>query len=39
VAKATAGWSAYVNGLQTDFDQFKSEVLQACEHVRQLQRV
>jgi AhpD family alkylhydroperoxidase len=33
-AKAAAGWSAYVNGMQLDFDQFKREVLQACEHVR-----
>ncbi len=32
-AKATAGWSAYVNGLQLDFDQFKREVNQACEYV------
>ena len=36
-AKSTAGWSAYVNGLQLDFDQFKNEVLQACEHVRSMQ--
>ena len=33
-AKATAGWSAYVNGMQLDFEQFKREVRQACEHVR-----
>jgi AhpD family alkylhydroperoxidase len=33
-AKSSAGWSAYINGLQLDYDQFKSEVLQACEHVR-----
>ncbi|UCG55597.1 MAG: carboxymuconolactone decarboxylase family protein [Phycisphaerales bacterium] len=33
-AKSSAGWSTYVNGLQLDFDQFKSEVLQACEHAR-----
>ena len=38
-AKATAGWSAYVNGLQLDFDQFKDEIQQACEHVRSLQAV
>ena len=36
-AKSTAGWSAYVNGLQLDFDQFKDEILQACEHVRSAQ--
>jgi AhpD family alkylhydroperoxidase len=33
-AKATAGWSTYVNGLQIDYEQFKNEVMQACEHVR-----
>jgi AhpD family alkylhydroperoxidase len=36
-AKSTAGWSAYVNGLQLDFEQFKDEILQACEHVRSAQ--
>lgn len=36
-AKASAGWSTYVNGLQIDFDQFKDEILQACEHVRSAQ--
>ena len=36
-AKSSAGWSAYVNGLQLDFDQFKNEVLQACEHARSMQ--
>ena len=33
-AKSTAGWSAYLNGMQTDFDQFKKEVSQACVHIR-----
>lgn len=36
-AKASAGWSAYINGLQVDFEQFKAEVLAACEHVRRQQ--
>jgi AhpD family alkylhydroperoxidase len=36
-AKSSAGWSAYINGLQIDYDQFRGEVLQACEHVRSLQ--
>jgi AhpD family alkylhydroperoxidase len=36
-AKSTAGWSAYVNGLQLDFEQFKDEILRACEHVRSAQ--
>jgi len=38
-AKSTTGWSTYVNGLQLDFDQFKDEILQACEHVRSAQAV
>ena len=38
-AKSSAGWSAYVNGLQLDFDQFKDEIQQACEHVRSMQAV
>jgi AhpD family alkylhydroperoxidase len=33
-AKLSAGWSAYVNGLQIDYDQFKKEVGQMCDHVR-----
>jgi AhpD family alkylhydroperoxidase len=36
-AKSSAGWSAYINGLQVDFEQFKAEVLAACEHVRRQQ--
>jgi AhpD family alkylhydroperoxidase len=37
-AKSSAGWSAYLNGLQVDYDQFRNEVKQACEHVRSSQR-
>ena len=33
-AKSSAGWSAYLHGLQIDYDQFRSEVLRACEHAR-----
>ncbi len=33
-AKSSAGWSAYINGLQIDYETFRGEVLQACEHVR-----
>jgi AhpD family alkylhydroperoxidase len=36
-AKSSIGWSAYISGMQTDFEQFKAEVLQACEHVRSKQ--
>ena len=32
-AKSSAGWSAYLNGMQTDFEQFKKEVLQISRHV------
>ncbi|EKD37173.1 MAG: alkylhydroperoxidase [uncultured bacterium] len=33
-AKSTAGWSAYINGLQVDYDTFRQEVRSACEYVR-----
>jgi alkylhydroperoxidase/carboxymuconolactone decarboxylase family protein YurZ len=33
-AKSSAGWSAYVNGLQLDYEQFKEEVERACIHAR-----
>jgi AhpD family alkylhydroperoxidase len=36
-AKSSAGWSTYINGLQIDFDQFKSEIDHACEHIRKSQ--
>lgn len=36
-AKSTAGWSTYVNGLQIDYEEFKGEIDQACEHVRKMQ--
>ena len=36
-AKSSAGWSAYINGLQLDYDQFCNEVKQACSHVRSSQ--
>ncbi len=36
-AKSSAGWSTYINGLQIDYDTFRNEILQACEHVRQVQ--
>ena len=32
--KSSAGWSAYVNGLQLDFDVFAKETDQVCEYVR-----
>ncbi len=36
-AKSTAGWSAYVNGLQLDLATFKREVRKACAHARAMQ--
>ncbi len=36
-AKSSAGWSTYINGLQMDYNEFKSEVDHACEHIRQAQ--
>jgi AhpD family alkylhydroperoxidase len=34
-AKSSVGWSAYISGLQIDFEQFKAEISRACNHVRQ----
>ena len=33
-AKSSAGWSAYLNGLQIDYDQFADEMRRAGEYVR-----
>ena len=33
-AKSSAGWSAYLNGLQVDYEQFRSELRQIGEYVR-----
>jgi AhpD family alkylhydroperoxidase len=38
-AKSSAGWSAYLNGLQFDYDQFKEEVLEIARHIREMQNV
>lgn len=35
-AKSSSGWSTYLNGLQVDYDTFKDEIRQACDHVRSL---
>ncbi len=34
-AKASAGWSAYLNGMQVDFETFKDELRRAIEYVRE----
>lgn len=36
-AKSSVGWSTYLNGLQINYEQFRDEVLTACEHVRRAQ--
>jgi AhpD family alkylhydroperoxidase len=33
-AKSSAGWSAYLNGLQVDYEQFAKEMAQIAEYVR-----
>jgi AhpD family alkylhydroperoxidase len=33
-AKSSAGWSAYINGLEMDYDTFCKEVGAVCDHVR-----
>jgi AhpD family alkylhydroperoxidase len=37
-AKSSAGWSAYIQGLQTDFEEFKSEVRRVADHARTMER-
>jgi AhpD family alkylhydroperoxidase len=36
-AKSSAGWSTYINGLQMDFELFKAEIDESCEHIRHAQ--
>lgn len=36
-AKSSAGWSAYINGLQVDIEEFKDEIRRACEFVKSKQ--
>jgi len=38
-AKSSAGWSTYLNGMQVDYEEFKSEVERACEYVRSMHGV
>jgi AhpD family alkylhydroperoxidase len=33
-AKSNAGWSAYINGVQPDWESFKGEIDQACAHMK-----
>lgn len=36
-AKSSAGWSTYLNGMQVDYEQFKTELESASDHVRSTQ--
>lgn len=38
-AKSSAGWSAYLNGLQVDYETFKKEIQQAVKYVTSKQGV
>lgn len=33
-AKQSAGWSAYINGMQVDYEQFTRDVKKVCNHLR-----
>ena len=33
-AKSSTGYSTYLNGLKVDYEQFKGEVMKACNYVR-----
>jgi len=33
-AKASAGWSAYVNGMQVDYKEFKDEISKAVKYIK-----
>jgi AhpD family alkylhydroperoxidase len=37
-AKASAGWSAYLNGMQVDHEQFRDELRRAGEHVKKMKK-
>ncbi|MEJ2723402.1 MAG: DUF1059 domain-containing protein [Deltaproteobacteria bacterium] len=36
-AKSSVGWSAYVNGLQVDYNEFKEEMKRAADYIRSKQ--
>jgi AhpD family alkylhydroperoxidase len=37
-AKSSAGWSAYLNGMQVDYEQFKDELRRSGEYARTLKK-
>ena len=38
LAKSTAGWSAYIHGMQMDLDDFKKDVRKICDFVLEKER-
>lgn len=36
-AKSSAGWSAYLNGLQIDYNEFKNELLKSIDYIKKTQ--
>lgn len=36
-AKSSAGWSAYINGMQVDYEQFANELKESIEYVKKQQ--
>jgi AhpD family alkylhydroperoxidase len=37
-AKSSAGWSAYLNGMQVDYEKFKDELRQAGEYAEKMKK-
>ena len=37
-AKSSAGWSAYLNGMQVDYDDFKDELRRAGEYAKKMKK-
>jgi AhpD family alkylhydroperoxidase len=37
-AKSSAGWSAYLNGMQVNYEEFKDELRRAGEHARRMKK-
>ncbi len=37
-AKSSAGWSAYLNGMQVDYEEFKDELRRAGEYARRMKK-
>ena len=37
-AKSSAGWSAYLNGMQVNYEEFKDELRRAGEHAKRMKK-